>query len=149
MSSLEVVQKYRRNVRDGKAQELREALFTLEEEVARLSGLEKSREMNSRNIAARQIEGTASEALRQYYEYREHLRFEIERQNDTVTRALAAVEDRKRAVAEATRDSKIMDTAVARREDERRRALSRAEQKMLDDVATNVYLGRMEDRRSG
>lgn len=140
MSALEVVEKYRKDVLDSKTVEMRELTARLDKERGSLAEIEKAREKNREELAMLQAEGESMETLLLYIGYEAYMEFVLEEKKAEIAKLDALVEKKKDEVLEASKESKIVEMAVARMESRTAQEVKRREQKLQDDAACMSFI---------
>ena len=135
MSALEVVEKYRKDVLDSKTVEMQELTARLDKEHNSLSEIEKARERNREELAVMQAEGESMETLLLYIGYEAYMEFVLEEKKAEIAKLDALMEKKKEELLEASKESKIVEMAVARMESRTAQEMKMREQKFQDDAA--------------
>ena len=135
MSALEVVEKYKKDVLDSKTVEMQELTARLDKERGSLAEIEKAREKNREELALMQAEGESMETLLLYIGYEAYMEFVLEEKKAEIAKLGALVERKKEEVLEASKESKVVEMAVARMESRTAQETKRREQKLQDDAA--------------
>ena len=135
MSALEVVEKYRKDMLDSKTVEMQELAARLDKELGSLAEIEKAREKNREELALMQAEGESMETLLLYIGYEAYMEFVLEEKKAEIAKLGALVERKKEEVLEASKESKVVEMAVARMESRTAQETKRREQKLQDDAA--------------
>ena len=113
MSALEVVEKYRKDMLDSKTVEMQELAARLDKELGSLAEIEKAREKNREELALMQAEGESMETLLLYIGYEAYMEFVLEEKKAEIAKLGALVERKKEEVLEASKESKVVEMAVA------------------------------------
>ena len=140
MSGLDTVEKYRKDVLDFKAVEMQELTARLDKELQMLDEIEVAREKNREEMALMQAEGEAVETLLLYIGYEAYMEFAMEEKKNEIARLDALVERKKEEVIEASKESKIVEMAIARVESRKALDVQRCERKFQDDAACISFI---------
>lgn len=140
MSALEVVEKYRKDMLDSKTVEMQELAARLDKELGSLTEIEKAREKNREELALMQAEGESMETLLLYIGYEAYMEFVLEEKKAEIAKLGVLVEKKKEEVLEASKESKVVEMAVARMESRTAQEAKRREQKLQDDAAGMSFI---------
>ncbi|KZN39479.1 flagellar export protein FliJ [Pseudoalteromonas luteoviolacea] len=141
-TKLALLHKLESDKEDGLRVNFVQAERSLHDNQQKLKGLNDFRLEYSQQLHNKALQGLSSSGFSQYHSFINKIEEAIKQQANTVATAKRVVEQRRKLWLAQQAKVKAIAKLIEKKELEKQKRLAKAEQKMLDEFATNIFMRR-------